>query len=102
VTDEPGDTYPVAYCAPGNREAAEAVLAARGETVARIVEHPWLEGTEGIYIAREPRLDLTALLPVTYDFGQPESELRLLRFREMLRYGALVSPPYPIRLSSVI
>jgi hypothetical protein len=82
---------------------AERILAERGEAVARVVEHPWLEGTEGLYVAGEPRLDFTGLLPAVYEFGQPEQELRLLRFREMLlRYGALVSPPYGNRLSSVI
>jgi hypothetical protein len=60
---ETAETYSVAYCAPGGRAAAEALLAERGEQVARIAEHPWLEGTDGIYIVAEDPLDLTKILP---------------------------------------
>jgi hypothetical protein len=85
---EPEDAYPVAYCAPGRRPIAELLLAARGESVARIVEHPWLEGADGIYVAAENPLDLTGQLPVRYEFSQPRSWLG-----GDWAYGALVNTP---------
>jgi hypothetical protein len=47
VSGDPDDAYPVAYCAPGNRTAAERILAERGQHVARIVEEPRLDGGPG-------------------------------------------------------
>lgn len=88
MTEQPEDSYPVAYCAPGRRAVAELLLAARGEQVARIAEHPWLEGTDGIYVVAESPLDLTKQLPVRYEFPEPWP----WRDRNWI-YGALVNTP---------
>lgn len=82
------DAYPVAYCAPGRRFAAALTLMFKGEEVARIVEHPWLEGTAGVYVVAEDRLDLTKLLPVRCEVSEP------LPWRDPnWVYGALVNTP---------
>lgn len=99
---QPEDAYPVAYCAPGKRAEAERVLAERGHRVARIIEDPWLEESGDLYVAPAECLDLRKMLPLQFEFGQPEPELALSRFRETLRYGALVNRPTTLRLSSVI
>ena len=44
----------VAYCAPGLRGYAEALLAARGERYRELIEHPWLTGTEVILATDRP------------------------------------------------
>lgn len=41
---------PTAFCAPGNRTIAMLTLAARGEQVAEIIEHPYLEGNRNIIL----------------------------------------------------
>jgi len=48
------DGYPVAYCAPGQRFAAALILMLKGEQVARIEEHPWVEGANVIVISEPP------------------------------------------------
>ena len=53
MSGEP-DAYPVAYCAPGQRLAAELALMLKGERVARIAEHPWLEGISDVIVISEP------------------------------------------------
>jgi hypothetical protein len=103
--EQPADAYPVAYCAPGGRAAAAILLAMRGEEVARIVEHPWLEGATSIYVVAQDPLDLTRDLPVRSEFHQPVFP-SLLRFRDDLLCGAritaFVNRPHVTRLSSVI
>lgn len=64
TTERPEDAYPVAYCAPGCRVIAELVLAARGEQVARITEHPWLEGAESVYVVAGDPLPRAASIPL--------------------------------------
>lgn len=91
MTEQPEDAYPVAYCAPGNRGAAEAILTARGEHVARIVEHPWLEGVADIYVAAAKPIDLTDLLPLSSEVREPGPSLPW--FRDLCRYGLLMNPP---------
>ncbi len=48
------DGYPVAYCAPGRRQVAALTLVIKGEQVARITEHPWLEGSTSVIVVSEP------------------------------------------------
>lgn len=83
------DAYPVAYCAPGSRLAAALTLMLKGEQVARIEEHPWLEGATGVYVVTEDPLDLTKMLPVKYEFSEPMP----WRDRDWV-YGALVNTPW--------
>lgn len=85
------DAYPAAYCAPGKRGAAEAILTARGEHVARIVEHPWLEGATDIYVAASKPIDLTDLLPLSFEVHAPDPSLPW--FRDLCRYGLLMNTP---------
>lgn len=92
TTGQPGDAYPVAYCAPGRRLAAALTLMLKGEEVARIVEHPWLEGADGVYVVAEDPLDLIKLLPVRYEFPAPEPRPCISR---NWIYGALVNTPMP-------
>lgn len=89
MSTEVGDAYPVAYCAPGQRFAAALTLMLKGEQVARIVEHPWLEGAEGVYVVAENPLDLIKLLPVRYEFPEPPP----WPDRNWV-YGALVNRPF--------
>lgn len=61
MSGEP-DAYPVAYCAPGKRLAAALTLMLKGEQVARIEEHRWLEGsTDVIVISEAPVFDAIPL-----------------------------------------
>jgi hypothetical protein len=85
------DAYPVAYCAPGRRLAAAFTLMLKGEQVARIVEHPWLEGADGVYVVAEDPLDLIKQLPVRYEFPEPEPPWRDRNWM----YGAFVNRPSP-------
>lgn len=89
TTGQPGDAYPVAYCAPGRRFAAALTLMLKGEEVARIVEHPWLEGAASVYVVAEDPRDLTKLLPVRCEVSEP----LLWRDRNWV-YGALVNTPW--------
>jgi hypothetical protein len=89
---EDQNAYPVAYCAPGKRLAAAFTLMVKGEQVARIVEHPWLEGAEGVYVVAEDPLDLIRQLPVRYEFPAPETRPCISRD---WAYGALVNRPSP-------
>jgi hypothetical protein len=100
VTDETSDTYPVAYCAPGHREAAVAILAARGETVARIEEDPVLDGAPGVYVAESARTDLTRILPSRYEFTAPEPAGGWIR--EYWAWGLRVNSPRLAVVTSVI
>lgn len=65
-----GDDYPVAYCAPGKRFAAAFALMLKGEQVARIIEHPWLEGSSDAIVMSEPP-DFSGPLP--FQFGRPKT-----------------------------
>ena len=47
---------PTAYCARGRKAAAEITLAARGEQVAEVREHPFLEGWTDILLLYPDRL----------------------------------------------
>jgi hypothetical protein len=102
ASSEPGDAYPVAYCAPGRREAAEETLAGRGEHVARIVEHAWLEGADGVYVVAEGPLDLTRLLPASYDFTMPDPQAAWLRDYWAWAWGLRINSPRLTVLTSVI
>jgi hypothetical protein len=52
---------PVAYCAPGHLWEARLTLAANGEDVAEVKEHPWLVGQDAVLLVREqPPLKVTA------------------------------------------
>ena len=48
------DGYPIAYCAPGRKFDAALTLMFKGEQVARILEHPWLEGKTDVIVISEP------------------------------------------------
>lgn len=98
MSEQPEDAYPIAYCAPGRRPIAELILLARGEQVARIIEHPWLEGADGIYVVAEDPLDLIKQLPVRYEFPEPELPWRDPNWA----YGVLMNSPRPVILSSVL
>ena len=91
MSGEP-DAYPVAYCAPGQRFAAAFTLTFKGEQVARIVEHPWLEGTTGVYVVAEDPLDLIKQLPARCEFPTPGPSPRSRISRDWV-YGVLVNTP---------
>lgn len=88
MTSEP-DAYPVAYCAPGGKLAAALTLMLKDEQVARIEEHPWLEGAEGVYIVVKEAADLTKLLPDRYEFPEPRAPRD-----PNWAYGVLVNMPW--------
>lgn len=57
---------PTAYCAPGRQFAAALALALRGERVAEIVEHPWLEGSTDVLVVNTAEIELVDR-PVTFN-----------------------------------
>lgn len=93
TAEQPADAYPVAYCAPGRRLAAALTLMLKGEEVARIVEHPWLEGADGVYVVAEDPLDLIKLLPVSVPVAHEAPEPPEWLGRTWI-YGALVNTPW--------
>ena len=100
MTDEPSDAYPVAYCAPGNRDVAERILAERGEAVARVEEELVLDGAPGVYVAESARTDLTKILPSRYEFSAPEPAGAWVR--DYWAWGLRINSPRLTVLTSVI
>src|ERR1700734_772988 len=98
--EQPGGAYPVAYCAPGGRAAAEAILAARGQHAARMVEEPRLVGAGEPYVAAAECLDLMRMLPSRYEFTAPEPAGGWVR--DYWMWGLRVNSPQLAVLTSVI
>jgi hypothetical protein len=53
--DEP--PLPTAYCAPGRQFTAALTLALKGERVAEIREHPWLEGSADVLVVNTAEIE---------------------------------------------
>jgi len=63
VSVTPCPSLPTAYCAPGQRVYAGIILALKGEQVADIVEHPWLDGRTDVLIVNPAVFDLPKFEP---------------------------------------
>lgn len=48
---------PTAYCAPGQKLAAALTLMFKGEDVAEIREHPWLEGSTDVLVVSTAEIE---------------------------------------------
>lgn len=56
---EPVEQRTVAYCAPGQKASAAALLAKKHQWYDEIVEHPWMHGFAGVMLAKPAALTIS-------------------------------------------
>jgi hypothetical protein len=88
-----------AYCAPGRKAIAELALWLRGEHVAEITEHPWLEGSTDVWLVSPDALEFPDL-PVTV--MEPLPRCPMCRGISHLPWCSIAFPPLPPWPTSII
>jgi hypothetical protein len=79
---------PVAYCAPGRKVIAALTLMARGERYSDLLEHPFLEGHDDIWLVAPP--EPLGLPP--FEMVPPSALVKAMQEAEEERWLRFMSP----------